>query len=168
MLEVEALRAKTEELERRVSEIESQLAKLTVAPEAVPPRSEGMVVSGDAGSPLILDDWDYRFCAGDYGQYYYWIAVKLRNASPKAIKLIDASICFFDLLDQFVYGIKVPPDVAIAPGDTHTRAGDYDVNRFISEQMRMKDMQKADIRAHLDVKNVVFSDNTILNLELKR
>lgn len=168
MLEVEALKVKTEELERRVAGIESQLAKLSAASEAVPPRGEGLVTSDGAGSPLVLDDWDYRFCTGDHGQYYYSISVKLRNASPKTIKLIDASICFFDLLDRFVYGIKVSPDVAIAPGDTHTGAGDYDVNQFISEQMRMKDMQKADIRARLDVKNIVFSDNTILNLELNR
>jgi hypothetical protein len=78
--------------------------------------------------------------------------------------LIDASVSFSDLLDQHVYGIKVSPDQTIQPGKTVEDTGNYRVNQFISEQMRMKDMKKEDIKIQLTVRKLVFTDHTVLEI----
>jgi len=114
--------------------------------------------------PLVLEDWDFHFHAASSYEYFYRITLRLRNTQNKQIKLVDASVAFSDLLDQHMYGIQIPPDLTIAPGQRHTESGDYPVNEYINEQVRMKDMKKADIKAHLTVRRVVFSDNTILQV----
>jgi hypothetical protein len=118
-----------------------------------------------AGPPLVLDDWDYQFFKGTLSQYFYAITLTLRNTETKQIKLVDASVAFSDLLDQHMYAIKISPDQTIAPGQRHTVLGDYPVNEFISDQLRMKDLKKADIKARLTVRRVVFSDNTVLEVK---
>lgn len=154
------------ELEKRIAALESQLAKLTSpTPATTQPEVAGVRAAKPGDVPLVLDDWDYKFVEGEFGQASYRITLRLRNAGEKQIKLVEASVQFTDLLDKSLYGITVSPDITIAPGKPQVEQGNYHINQFISAQSRMKDMKKADIKATLQVRRLVFSDNTVLQVE---
>lgn len=162
------LQAKVEALDKRITALEAQLGNVTSTPLATTPQAAKPQV-GDlkpvqaTTSPLVLDDWNFQFQQDDDGPAYL-ISLTLHNTGTKAIKLIDASVGFSDLLDAHIYGIRVSPDLTIGPGETYVDSGSYHINQFVNEQMRMKDMKKADVKASLDVRKVVFSDNTILTV----
>lgn len=159
------LEARIVELEKRVAALEAQLKALTShTPAVTQPQATSTAQADAKATPLVLDDWDFSAGDSDFGPYYN-ITLKLRNAGAKSIKLVDASVQFSDLLDDHLYGVKVTPDVSIAPGKTYIDKGQYRINRFINEQTRMRDMKKADIKATLLVRRVVFTDNTVLQIE---
>jgi hypothetical protein len=159
------LTEKVAELERRVAALEAQ-AKLTGPRVDQPPQGTAATADVATDVPLVLDGWDYRFVPGTSGQNSYYISVTLRNVSAKGIKLVDASVQFTDLLNQSLYGIAVGPDLVIPPGSQKIDAGEYHINQYMNQQLRMKDMAKDDVKAKLVVRRVVFSDNTIF--EIKR
>jgi hypothetical protein len=64
-------------------------------------------------------------------------------------------------LGSQIYGIKVGPDRLIPAGKTVTDKGEYSVNQFVSEQARMAQMKKEDIKATLVVQKLVFADNSV-------
>ena len=134
---------------------------LATTPQAAKPQVGDLKPAQANTSPLVLDDWSFQYKDSD-DEKYYVISLTLHNTGTKPIKLVDAGIEFSDLLDARLYGIKVSPDLTIGPGETYVDSGSYPINQFISDQMRMKDMKKADIKAILDVNRIVFSDNTIL------
>ena len=159
------LEARINELEKRVASLEAQLKALTILePTTSHPQLAGTRRAEAKQCPLILDDWGVMTGQGDFGQAYYGITLKLRNSGSKPIKLIEASVQFTDLLDAKLYRIKVTPDINIASGTTHKNFGKYPINQFISEQCRMRDIKKADIKATLDVTRIVFTDNTVLKV----
>ena len=69
-----------------------------------------------------------------------------------------------DLLDDHLYGIKVTPDMTIGAGNVRTESGQYRLNQFMNKHHRMKNMNKADIKAKLQVERIVFTDNTVLKV----
>lgn len=114
-------------------------------------------------SALELFEWNYIY-EKDRSNQYYEIKYSLTNSYNKGIKLIDASIQFKDLLGGRLFGIKVTPDLKLGTGETIEGGGSYRINRFINEELRMKDMSKEDVIATLKVKKIVFIDNTILEM----
>jgi hypothetical protein len=151
------------ELEKRVAFLEGQ-APITSTPAETPqPQMSGSVLADGSEASLCLDDWDYQYSEHDSG-HYYSIRLKLRNTGTRHIKLLDASVSFADLLDQSLYGINISPDVAIPPGTTYADEGEYRINQFNNEQLRMKNLSKSDIKAVLRVRRIVFSDNSVLQL----
>lgn len=160
------LETRIAELEKRVALLEAQLnAPTSRIPATTQPAIAGVAQADAKTAPLVLDDWDFSSGQGDFGQAHYNITLKLRNAGTKAIKLIDASVRFTDLLDENLYGIKVSPDLSIAPAKTYVEKGQYGINQFINGQARMRAMKKADIKATLVVRRVVFTDNTVMQIE---
>ena len=110
---------------------------------------------------LTLSEWTYAY-KQEMASEYYRINYTLTNTYQKDIKLIDASIQFQDLLGEHLYGIKINPDLKIISGKSLKDGGSYRINRFISKQMRMKNIAKEDILATLVIKKIVFTDNSIL------
>ena len=163
---IAALQAKVEALDKRIATLEAQLSNITLTSSptqtAKPQTNETKPIQATV-SPLVLDDWSFQYKEDDV-EKYYTISLTLHNTGTKPKKLVDASVEFSDLLDAHIYGIKVSPDLTIGPGETYMDSGSYHINTFIGDQMRMKDMKKADIKVHLDVNKIVFSDNTVLTV----
>ena len=147
---------KIETLEKRIAALEALLSQASDSVEL-----KRIQAAKNDGSLLALGAWSYEFQKGKFGPTYS-ITYNLKNSYKKGIKLMDASIQFSDLLGEHLYGIKVEPDLKIAPGSNVKEEGTYDVNRFMSEQMRMSKMDKKDVIAKLVVRKIVFDDNTVL------
>jgi hypothetical protein len=143
------------DLEKRVNALEkaSPLSSFLNAASPTP--------AVETKSPLELVSWEAHLNRGEYSDYNYKITLILKNNSDKDIKLIDASVQFADLLGSHIYGIKVSPDHLIPAGQAVTETGDYSVNQFMSEQARLAQMKKEDVKATIVVLKLVFTDNTI-------
>ena len=157
-----------EDLERRVQKAEKSLSTIRSRQRKEMNQNKGKALAGgrlDSGkSPLVLDDWSFSHQTGEFNQSYYNITLKLKNTSSKTIKLIEGSVQFYDLLDDHLYGIKVTPDMTIGAGNVRTESGQYRLNQFMNKHHRMKNMNKADIKAKLQVERIVFTDNTVLKV----
>ncbi|HSS16163.1 MAG TPA: hypothetical protein VLQ29_04205 [Candidatus Dormibacteraeota bacterium] len=136
-------------MEKRVSALE----KASPLSLSKPPPSPTPAVQ--TKSPLELVSW-----SGEYLQHFYTITLDLKNNPDKDIKLIDASVYFYDLQENQVFGIKVNPERSIPAGQVIVEKGDYSVNEFSPEQVRMAQMKKEDIKATLVVQKLVFADNS--------
>lgn len=139
-------------VEERLSDVEKRVSALEKAsPFSLfkPPPSP------QTKSPLELVSW-----SGEYSQHFYTITLNLKNNADKDIKLIDASVYFYDLQENQVFGIKVNPERSIPAGQVIAEKGDYKVNEFSPEQVRMAQMKKEDIKATLVVQKLVFADNS--------
>ena len=168
---IEQLEARVKELEgleRRVEKAEKSLSTIRSRQRKELNQSKGKSLGNarlDSGkSPLVLDDWSFSHQTGEFNQSYYNITLQLKNNSKKTIKLIEGSVQFYDLLDEHLYGIKVTPDMMIGSGDVRTESGQYRLNQFMNKHHRMKNMDKADIKAKLMVERIVFTDNTVLKV----
>lgn len=111
---------------------------------------------------LLLENWECRFARGEYGNSNYSITYTLHNGFNKNIKLIEAGIHFKDLLGAKLYAIKITPDLKILAGKSATDKGLYSINQFMTEQYRLKDLDKKDVVVELVVHQIVFDDNTIM------
>ena len=142
-------------VEERLSDVEKRVSALEKASPlslAKPPPSP--TPAAQTKSPLEL------VSCGEYSQHFYTITLNLKNNADKDIKLIDASVYFYDLQENQVFGIKVNPERSIPAGRVITEKGDYSVNEFSPEQVRMAQMKKEDIKATLVVQKLVFADNS--------
>lgn len=151
----------------------SSSAKPEVSSREEDVRSAGLGSEGKEGSAaekpkLSLAGWAYEYASKKTSfstNEYYKIAYTLKNGYSKAIKLIDATIQFNDLLGDNIYGIKVEKDLLISAGSLKQEEGLFSINQFISSQRRMKGMEKSDIRAVLHIQKLVLEDNTVLSFE---
>jgi hypothetical protein len=77
----------------------------------------------------------------------------------------DKPLDFSDLVGEHIIGIRLNRDVKIEPGKEEVFRGDYRINQFINREIRLKDLAPEDVRAELQVKKIVFRDNTVLDLK---
>jgi len=139
---------KTQEFEKRLKVLEDKTIMLLPSDTSTSESKES--------DKLRLVNCDYTFVSGEYHDYSYRITY---------IKLIDATILFEDLLGESLYAIKVNPDLYIPANTKKNDSGLYDVNQFISRQLRMKDMSRENVVVTLKVRRLVFDDNTIIKGE---
>lgn len=111
---------------------------------------------------IDLVEWEFKYGKGSYSEYYN-ISYTIKNNHDKAIKLIDGSLRFQDLLGESIYGIKLTKDVDMKPKQISIYKGQYSINEFIAEQNRMKKMKKNDIKTTLDIRKIVLEDNIIVD-----
>src|SRR5256886_16618636 len=143
-------------VEERLSDVEKRVSALEKASRLSlfkPPPSP--TPAAQTKSPLELVSW-----SGEYSQHFYTITLYLKNNADKDIKLIDASEYFYDLQENQVYGIKVNPERSIPAGQGIAEKGDYSVNEFSPEQVRMAQMKKEDIKARLAGQQLVLGDKS--------
>lgn len=165
-----AVEQKMSDLETLIRPLEETLnrliGKLPYEKGAVEPASPVKVEKPDYDAALknllALEHWDCRFQRGEYGSSNYSISYTLHNGFNKNIKLIEAGIHFKDLLGSKLYAIKVNPDLRILAGKSATDKGLYSINQFMTEQYRLKDLDKKDVVAELEVNQIVFADNTMM------
>lgn len=143
-------------VEERLSDVEKRVSALEKASPLSPAKPPPTPTpAAQTKSPLELVSW-----GGEYSQHFYTITLNLKNNADKDIKLIEASVYFYDLQENQVFGIKVNPERSIPAGQVIAEKGDYSVNEFSPEQVRMAQMKKEDIKATLVVQKLVFADNS--------
>ena len=114
---------------------------------------------------LKLANWSATFKDCGYGTHCYAVTYTLLNGYNKPIKLVDASINFYDLIGERIYGIALTKDVKLTPGKETIFHGNFSINQFMPAELRLRDLAPADVRAELKVRKLVFEDNSIVNLE---
>jgi hypothetical protein len=140
-------------VEERLSDVEKRVSALEKAsPLSLSKPPPSPTPAAQTKSPLELVSW-----SGEYSQHFYTITLNLKNNTDKDIKLVGY---FYDLQENQVFGIKVNPERSIPAGQVIAEKGDYRVNEFSPEQVRMAQMKKEDIKATLVVQKLVFADNS--------
>src|SRR5947209_18908521 len=89
-------------VEERLSDVEKRVSALEKASPlslAKPPPSP--TPAAQTKSPLELVSW-----SGEYSQHFYTITLNLKNNADTDIKLIDASVYFYDLHAHQVFRLK--------------------------------------------------------------
>lgn len=150
------LETKVQELEQRIEKLEKMLsppAKTTTATTTAPTND----------CLLQLKDWQVTYGKNSITGYYQ-ITYEISNNYKKTVKLIDGGIDFKDLLGETMYSIKIRPDVLVKPSEAMSNTGKFRINEYINEQTRMKDMNKKDIIPELNIRKIVFDDNSIMEL----
>jgi hypothetical protein len=160
----------TPTLEQRVSDLEKRLQTIESIPgialmlnlknstqaNATPQPTP----SPQTNAPLELVNWQYQYRPGkDEYQNRHVFSYVLKNRTEKAIKLVEGTIVFADLLGQMA--IQLIPDVLVPAGNTDWCQGDWEVNHFEPNQQRLASLKHDDVKATLTVQKVVFSDNTV-------
>jgi hypothetical protein len=159
-------------LEQRVSDLEKRLQAIESIPalalmlnlknstqaNATPQPTP----AAQTDAPLELMSWGYQFKTGqnEYENRHLF-SYFLKNRTDKAIKLVDGSILFTDLLGEKLMSIRLFPDVRYAPGQTAEASGQWNVNQFEPGEQRLPRIAHDDIKATLTIQKVVFSDNTV-------
>jgi len=159
----EALARRIQELEKRLSAIESipqvaAMLKLREAVNALPSPSP----TPQADAPLEITQWGYKFQDAKYDfDKRHLIHYTLKNRTQRAIKLVDGSLIFRDLLGEKMLTIRLEQDAFYPAGGSYETEGAWDVNPIEPEQMRLQRMDHDDIKPELVIRRVVFDDNTV-------
>jgi hypothetical protein len=159
-------------LEQRVTDLEKRLNALESIPavamalkfssKSSPTASATPPPTPQENAPLELVEWTYSLRRGEYEILNkHAITYALKNRTEKAIKLLQGSIVFRDLLGEKVLGIQLLRDVKYPPRETTPMSGVWDVNSWDRAQMRLPGMNHEDVKAELTIDKVVFDDNTI-------
>jgi hypothetical protein len=117
-----------------------------------------------ANAALALVNWDYQFKPGQYQwENKHWFSYTLKNQSGKAIKLIDGSLQFTDLLGEQITNIRLDKDKLYPAGADTPDSGDWDINMFEKGPERLADLKHEDVKVTLVIRKVVFADNSVWN-----
>ena len=162
----------TPSLEQRVNDLEKRLQAI----ESIPAVATMLKLKGslqtDAtpapkptpqiDAPLELVSWQYHYSPGKYEyQNRHVFSYVLKNRMERAIKLVEGTIVFTDLLGEKLMAIRLVPDVVVPAGNTDWCQGEWEVNQFEPNQQRLASLKHDDVKATLTIQKVVFSDNTV-------
>lgn len=110
---------------------------------------------------VSLEDWDYKYGKGSLDEFYK-INYSLKNQHVQTIKSVEGGLYFQDLLGNLLYGIALTKDVSISPMKTTSFSDNYLIDQFKKDHYKMKHTEMKDVQTELDIKKIVFEDNTIL------
>lgn len=110
---------------------------------------------------ISLESWDYKYKKGSLDEFYK-INYSLKNEYDKTIKSIDGALYFQDLLGNLLYGIALTKDVSIPSMDISTFSDNYLIDQFNKEHYKMKQADIKDVQTELNIKKIVFEDNTAI------
>lgn len=130
---------------------------------------KGSLQAGEEPAPtpqtnasLELVSWQYRYSPGKYEyQNRHVFSYVLKNRTEKAIKLVEGTIVFTDLLGEKLIAIRLIPDVVVPAENTDWCQGEWEVNQFEPNQQRMASLKHDDVKATLTIQKAVLSDTTI-------
>jgi hypothetical protein len=88
----------------------------------------------------------------------------LQNNYEKTVKAIIGSIKFVDPAGAHILDLKLERYVRMAPGKEVSFKGYHPIDQSIDSEMRLKDLPPEDVRAELEIKKIMFGDNTVINL----
>ncbi len=160
-------------LEKRVRAPEAIIGQQRTPANRIPggppaaSRATSSAEAEDMGQMLLkLTKWSALIKEGQYSKsYYYTINYTLLNNYDKPVKQIDGSIRFFDLVGAHIIEIKLNPYVKIEPGKEASFGAYHKIDQSIDSEMRLKDLAPEDVHAQLEVKKIMFRDNTIIDLK---
>jgi hypothetical protein len=162
----------TPSLEQRVNDLEKRLQAIETIPAiAMMLKLKGSLQADttpaptptpQTNAPLELVNWQYHYSPGKYEyQNRHVFSYVLKNRMEKAIKLVEGTIVFTDLLGEKLLAIRLIPDVVVPAGNTDWCQGEWEVNQFEPNQQRLASLKHDDVKATLTIQKIVFSDNTV-------
>lgn len=110
---------------------------------------------------VSLEDWAYKYVKGSFDEFYK-IDYSLNNKHDKAIKSIEGGLYFQDLVGNNLYAISLTKDVAILSMDTTSFSDNYLIDQFKKDHYKMKETQMKDVQTELDIKKLIFEDDSEL------
>jgi hypothetical protein len=152
----------TAALEQRISDLEKRLQAI----ENIPAVAMMLKLKGSlqtettpvptptpqANAPLELVSWQYHYSPGKYEyQNRHVFSYVLKNRTEKAIKLVEGTIVFSDLLGEKLIGIRLIPDVVVPAENTDWCQGEWGVNQFQPGEQRLSSLKHDDVKATLTI-----------------
>ncbi len=158
-------------LEKRVRALEAIIGRQRMpaaripADAPVPGRATSSAEAEDKRQMLLkLTKWSASIKEGQYTRSYYEINYTLLNNYDKPVKLIDGSIRFFDLSGADIINIKLDRYAKIEPGKEASLRTYHGIDKSIDSEMKLKELALESVHAQLEVKKIMFRDNTIIDL----
>jgi hypothetical protein len=163
---LDALEKRVRALEAIVGQQRSPGTRNPGAPPAAGRATSPAETEGKGQMLLNLTKWSASIKEEQHSVSYYAISYTLLNNYDKAIKQIDGSIKFFDLTGAQITEMKIRLDrySKIEPGKEASFKGFSGFNQSIDSEARLKDLVPEDVRTRLEVKRIMFLDNTIVDL----
>lgn len=169
----------TPNLEQRVNDLEKRLQAIESIPAVAAMlklkdslqagKEPAATPTPQTNAPLELVSWQYHFSQGKYEyQNRHVFSYVLKNRTEKAIKLVEGTIVFSDLLGEKLIGIRLIPDVVVPAENTDWCQGEWEVNKFQPNEQRLGSLKHDDVKGTLTVQKVVFDDNTVWSPESGR
>lgn len=121
-------------------------------------------VEDKAETRLKLTKWSASVKEGQYSISYYVISYTLLNNYDQPVRAISGGIRFFDREGAQISALKFNQDIAIEAGKEASFKSYRPIDPSTDSEMRLKDLAPEDVRAELDLRKIVFRDNTIIDL----
>ena len=169
----EATAERLDALEKRVRALEAIIGQQPTPTNRIlgdPP------AAGRAASPAETEDkrqmlleltkWSASIKEEAYPLSYFTINYTLLNNYDNAVKQVDGSIKFFDLAGAKITEMKIRLDrqAKIEPGKEASFKGFCGFHQPIDSEARLKGLAPEDVRTELEVKKIMFVDNTVMDL----
>jgi hypothetical protein len=147
-------------LEQRIIQLEQEVTLLKQQIEGLNTTVQKTQTVTPNHLNIILSRWYFRAEKVKFNTYYA-LDIELTNNFDKGIKEIDARVKFSDLFGGLLYSVALGKQIQIAAGQTLVDKGTQANQRLIAEQHPLKRLNERDIKAELNVRKIVFDDDSV-------
>lgn len=113
---------------------------------------------------VTLTRWSAAFKQDQLSKSYQ-IAYTLKNHCGKAIKIINGTLDFYGPDGKQVYRVPLSGDASIEADGQATLSGLYYINPTRPEELKLRDLPHNQVSTRVQLRRIVFRDNTVLPLE---
>jgi len=153
-------------LEQRIIQLEQDVTLLKQQIETLSATVQKSPTIAPAHLKIVLSRWYFRAEKVKFNTYYA-LDIELTNHFDKGIKEIDARVRFSDLLGSLLYSVALGKQIQIAPGQSLVDKGTQANQRLITEQHPLKRLSERDVKAELNVRKIVFDDDSVWDAGLQ-
>ena len=153
-------------LEQRIIQLEQEVTLLKQQIEILNATVQKNQSVAPSHLNIVLSRWYFRAEKVKFNTYYA-LDIELTNHFDKGIKEIDARVRFSDLLGSLLYSVALGKQIQIAPGQSLVDKGTQANQRLITEQHPLKRLSERDVKAELNVRKIVFDDDSVWDAGLQ-
>ncbi len=120
--------------------------------------------ANQATALITLVRWSAAFKQDDLSKSYR-ISYTLKSHCDKPIKLVEGNLDFYAPDGKRIFSIPLVREAPLDASAEATFAGTYFINPARPEEVRLRDLPPTEISTRLQLRRIVFRDNTVLPLE---
>lgn len=124
--------------------------------------------TSEATLPIELVGWTVEDYKADFlfGKHVR-LTLELQNVSETEISIVDGTASFSDRLGNEIGGIRLEQDFNLTPGETFSHSGIYNGDSGYSSSglSRLLEVNSNFVNVELDIKQVLFSDGSIVSFD---
>jgi len=143
------------------------LSKLPKTMPKKPKSPEKQLAKAASVARVVLSGWSAAFHA-QKPTAYYAIEYTLQNNFKRDVRQIEGTITFRETGGEPFMSIQVAKGDMVARGKSIQLSGNYPINASVPEQMKLRNLDKQNIRAELMVERVVFADKSVRHYSASR